>query len=58
MPTHPKTVDLHSFGDYCRGEEPQAGNGTRIYFKNSGARNAPQTGARQAGSLDPAMRTT
>ena len=53
-PTHPKTADLHSFGDYCRGDEPQAGNGTRIYFKNSRARIALQTGMRQAGSLDPA----
>ena len=57
-PTHPKTTDLHSFGDYCRGDEPQAGNGTQIYFKNSGARITVQTGVRQAGSLDPARRAT
>ena len=38
----------------CRGDEPRAGNGTRICFKNSGAHIAPQTSVRQAGSLDPA----
>ena len=38
----------------CRGDEPQAGNGTWIYFKNSGARITTQTGTRLAGSLDPA----
>ena len=47
-------MDLHSFGDYCRGDEPRACNETRIYFKNSRARIAPQTGTRLAGSLDPA----
>ena len=41
-PTHPKTADLHSFGDYCRGDGPRAGNGTRILFKNNGAGTAPQ----------------
>ena len=42
----------------CRGDEPQAGNGTRIYLKNNGARIGPQTSVRQAGSLDPARRAT
>ena len=51
-------MDLHSFGDYCRGDEPRAGNGTRICFKNSRAHIAPQTGVRQAGSLDPARHAT
>ena len=56
---------LHYFLYHClirhssyRGDEPQAGNGTRIYFKNNGARIAPQTGVCQAGSLDPAKRVT
>ena len=53
-PTHPKTVDLHSFGDYCWGDEPRAGNGTRILFKNNGASIAPQACLRLAGSLNPA----
>ena len=53
-PSSSKTADLHSFGDYCRGDEPWAGNGTRILFKNSGACIAPQTGTRPAGSLDSA----
>ena len=38
----------------CRGDEPQASNGTRILFKNNGASIAPQAGSRLAGSLDPA----
>ena len=41
-PTHPKTADLHSFGDYYRGDGPRAGNGIRILFKNNGVGTAPQ----------------
>ena len=41
-PTHPKMADLHSFGDYCRGDGPRAGDGTRILFKNNGAGTATQ----------------
>ena len=48
-PTHPKMADLHSFGDYCRGDEPRAGNGTRILFKNIGAGIAPQSGSHLGG---------
>ena len=35
-PSHPKTAALHSFRDYYRGDEPQAGNGTRILSKTTG----------------------
>ena len=57
-PSLPKAADLHSFKDYCRGDEPRAGNGTRILFKNGGARIAPLTGTHLAGSLDPARPAT
>ena len=50
---NPKTVDLHSFGDYCRGDEPRAGNGTRILFKSSRARITPQISTRLAGVHPP-----
>ena len=53
-PTHPKTADLHSFGDYCRGDEPQAGNGTRTPFENNRACIAPQPGPTLAELLDSA----
>lgn len=53
-PSHLKTADLHSFRDYCRGDEPQASNGSRILFKNNGASNAPQASSRLAGLLNPA----
>ena len=45
-------ADLHSFGDYCRGDGPRAGNRTQMLFKNNGASTAPQTDTRLAGSLD------
>ena len=51
-PSNLKMADLHSFGDYCRGDEPRAGNGTWILFKNNGANIAPQDGPRLAGSLN------
>ena len=53
-PSHPKTADLHSFGDYYRGGELEAGNGTWILFKNNGASIAPQPGSCLARSLNPA----
>ena len=45
-PTHPKTAVLHSFGDYCRGDGPRAGNGTRILFKKQWGWHRPSIPAR------------
>jgi hypothetical protein len=53
-PPCPKPASLHSFGDYCRGDEPRAGNGTRILFKTFRASSAPQSGLTLAGFLNPA----
>ena len=45
-PTHPKKADLHSFGDYCRGDGPRVGNGTRILFKKQRGWHRPSVPAR------------